>query len=177
MPIIDRDLETDRLILRPLSASDAQIFAHLANDWNVARYTAGIAHPYTLKMAEGFIAAQSYAPDTNSLVLAIGLKPTKGLIGCIGLYKIDPLKKAEIGYWLGYPYWGKGLATEAIKRAIDFAFSDLKLDSLEASVVRENIASIHILEKFGFAEIGERENPASARGGSVRVVVFELLKE
>jgi RimJ/RimL family protein N-acetyltransferase len=71
------------------------------------------------------------------------------VVGCIGLKNIDLVsRKANLGYWIGEQYWGRGIATECVALVIDYAFSsDLELKEISAYVFPENKASIRVLEK------------------------------
>jgi 8-oxo-dGTP diphosphatase len=177
MPITARELETDRLILRPLRAADAPELARLADDWLVARYTANIPHPYTQSMADEFIGAQTYEPGARDSVFAIVLKSTGLPIGCIGLHEMEAPGRAEVGFWIGRAHWGQGIATEALRRIADFAFSDCRIAVLEAGAVPTNEGSHRVQAKVGFAPVGVREDVAPARGHPIQIIVRELTKE
>ena len=78
------------------------------------------------------------------------------LVGAMGLKNIDLANKtANIGYWIGEEYWGKGIATECVRLVIEYAFSELKLEKVSAYVYPENKASMRILEKNGLKKNGE----------------------
>ncbi len=177
MPITVRELETNRLTLRPLRASDARSLAVLADDWQVARYTANIPFPYTEAMAAEFIGAQSYASGGRDCVLAIVLKTEGAPIGCIGLHEFEAPGRAEIGYWIGRGHWGHGLATEALGAMVEFAFTCCGIDILEAGAVPTNHASHQVQANLGFVPSGAREDQAPARGHPLQIIVRELTKE
>jgi RimJ/RimL family protein N-acetyltransferase len=83
------------------------------------------------------------------------LKETGKLIGCAGFVDLD-LKNnnAEIGYWLGEKYWGKGIMSEAVFAIIKYGFDNLKLHKIYGKHISENINSKRIFEKLGFKEEG-----------------------
>ncbi len=112
MPITVPDLTTDRLLLRALTPADAVEIAPLVNDWEVARYSSHIPHPYTVQMADEFIAAQAEAPENGSRVFAIVRIGDRKLIGCVGLHREMGARHGEIGYWIGREFWGQGFASE-----------------------------------------------------------------
>jgi len=87
MPTTDPELTTERLRLRRLQPGDAPLIAPLVNDWEVARWTSHIPHPYTVQMADEFIAAQAEATSNGSQVFAILRKDDDTLVGCVGLHR------------------------------------------------------------------------------------------
>src|SRR4051812_33716654 len=98
-------LETTRLTLRAPARSDAARLAKLANDAAVARMSARIPHPYALADAESFL---THLEAGQEQVFAIE-HGEDGLVGMIGLHDTGGVGP-EVGYWLGQPYWGRGLA-------------------------------------------------------------------
>ena len=141
-------LETKRLSLRAPRLEDAKTVAMLANDRRVAENVARIPHPYKMSDAETFIGRVN---ETGEAVFLITLR-NETIIGACGIVMQE--QAAELGYWLGVPYWGKGYATEALHAVIDFAFTDLAHDSLQAGARVTNPASRRVLEKCGFQWTG-----------------------
>ena len=134
-------LKTERLVLRAPSMSDVSAMVALAGDRHVAENTARIPHPYTAADAEGLLA--SINQKGSEKVFAIELDGA--LIGMSGL---DPRTDgAELGYWLGVPFWGCGYATEAVRAVIDYAFSELGHELLHSGARVSNPASRRVLEK------------------------------
>lgn len=142
-------LETKRLALRAARLEDAKAVAALANDRRIAENTARIPYPYKLADAEQFIAGANRKGEAAYLItLRDGT-----IVGACGLmfhYDDTP----EIGYWLGVPYWNKGYATEALHALIDYAFTDLTHDAVQAGARVTNPASRRVLEKCGFQWTG-----------------------
>jgi RimJ/RimL family protein N-acetyltransferase len=142
-------LETKRLALRAARLEDAKAVAALANDRRIAENTARIPYPYKLADAEQFIAGANKKGEAAYLItLRDGT-----IIGACGLmfhYDDTP----EIGYWLGVPYWNKGYATEALHALIDYAFTDLTHDAVQAGARVTNPTSRRVLEKCGFQWTG-----------------------
>ena len=142
-------LETKRLALRAARLEDAKAVAALANDRRIAENTARIPHPYKLADAEQFIATVNKKGEAAYLITL----HDKTIIGACGLmFRYDDT--SEIGYWLGVPYWNKGYATEALHALIDYAFTDLTHDALQAGARVTNPASRRVLEKCGFQWTG-----------------------
>lgn len=167
-------LETDRLLLRPFCPADAVAVAALAGDWDIVRMTARIPHPYTTEMAEAWIS--SHVPSRQSGEEHVFCIERDGeVIGCIGLQKSRDAVY-ELGYWLGKAWWGKGLATEAAKRVIRFAFEELDAGGLLSGHLADNPASGRVLEKCGFRYTGDSMEHSEARGEAVAHKGLELMR-
>jgi RimJ/RimL family protein N-acetyltransferase len=155
-PEIARDdvfrLETRRLWLRWPRGSDAPAIAALAGDWGVARWTALIPHPYTLEDAERcIVTARAANARGAALRFALTLKdfPRK-LVGMAG---IEPGEnRPRLGFWLGRPYAGRGLMSEAVQALTDVFFRIADTDELSTLILTDNAASRAVLEKCGFVE-------------------------
>jgi len=142
-------LETKRLCLRAPRLGDAKTVAMLANDRRIAENTARIPHPYKLTDAQGFIAGANKAGGEAVFVITLRDKTVIGACGIRG-HEATP----ELGYWLGVNYWGNGYATEALHAVIDYAFTDLAHEALQAGARVTNPASRRVLEKCGFQWTG-----------------------
>jgi RimJ/RimL family protein N-acetyltransferase len=174
-PEIARDdvfrLETRRLWLRWPRKSDASAVAALAGDLDVAPLTATIPHPYGDEDAGRFILASRDAnAQGTALRLALTLKsfPRK-FVGMIG---VEPGENGpELGFWLGRPFWGRGLLSEAAEAMADAFFRVTAGEALTARVLPENDASRSVLEKVGFAE-AERPDMGPGRHADSPVLRF-----
>ena len=142
-------LETERLVLRLPRLEDAKLIAQLANDRRIAENTRRIPHPYKLADAEAFIEHVTRGGDELALVITRDDEP----IGACGLAQLDG-PTPDLGYWLGAPYWGNGYATEAARAVIDYAFTALGHEALQAGARVTNPASRRVLEKCGFQWTG-----------------------
>jgi RimJ/RimL family protein N-acetyltransferase len=142
-------LETKRLALRAPRLEDAKTLTTLANDRRIAENVARIPHPYQVSDAENFIAGSNKAGGETVFLITLRDDTVIGACG-IAMQQQSP----ELGYWLGVPYWGKGYATEALHAAIDYAFTDLGHDELQAGCRVTNPASRRVLEKCGFQWTG-----------------------
>jgi [ribosomal protein S5]-alanine N-acetyltransferase len=152
--------------LRELSVNDAQAIARLMN-YNISKYLYEVPEPYLVQDALNFIKkAHNDFESLRALHFAIEYKGMSELrnnnypvlVGSIGLKNMDLInKKADLGYWIGQEYWGRGIATECVGLIIDYAFSssDLGLRELIAYVLPENKASIRVLEKNGMKNKGK----------------------
>lgn len=154
-------LHTRRLVLRPFAPDDAPDVMRLAGERDVASTTATIPHPYPNGMAEAWIASHRAKLEAGTdVVYAITLPGEEGapiLVGAIGLIVDQTGPSAELGYWIGKPYWGRGYATEAAKGIIDYGFGMLGLVRIHAHHMTRNPASGRVLEKAGMTF--EREMP------------------
>jgi RimJ/RimL family protein N-acetyltransferase len=142
-------LETKRLALRAPRLEDAKTVARLANDRRIAENTARIPHPYKMADAAGFVGGANQAG--GEAVFLITLRD-KTVIGACGVTAQE--QTPELGYWLGVSHWGKGYATEALHAVIDYAFTDLAHEALQAGTRVTNPASRRVLEKCGFQWTG-----------------------
>lgn len=160
-------IATSRLVLRPFRPGDAPAVARLAGDRDVASTTASIPHPYPASLAAEWIASHPARLSAGTeVIFAITLKKIRiarkadtaldgRLIGAIGLIIDRSGRKAEMGYWIGKPHWGKGYATEAARAAIAFGFETLSLNRIYAHHMTRNPASGRVLEKSGMTLEGE----------------------
>jgi RimJ/RimL family protein N-acetyltransferase len=142
-------LETKRLSLRAPRLEDAKTVAAIANDRRIAENTVRIPHPYQTSDAEDFITGANKAGGEATFLITLR---DETVIGACGIVVQE--KTPELGYWLGVPYWGKGYATEALHAAIDYAFTDLAHEALQAGARVTNPASRRVLEKCGFQWTG-----------------------
>lgn len=176
-PDISRDdifrLETERLWLRWLRASDAAAIAAFAGLADVAHMTASIPHPYPPGEAERFILhARASTAGGNALILGATTK-AKGrpLVGLVSAEVEEP-GEIEFGYTIGPAYAGRGYATEMVRTTIDAVFNLTEARALVASSRTNNPASRRVLEKCGFACTGTGLKDLPARGGKHPCLFF-----
>ncbi len=143
-------LETERLTLRAPTLEDAKHVAALANDKRIAENTRRIPHPYSRADAEDFIAAANLPNNEISFLITTRDGTPLGTCGIANSDDAIP----EIGYWLGVKFWNQGYGTEAVRAMIDFAFTELEHEALQAGARVTNPASRRILEKCGFQWTG-----------------------
>lgn len=163
-------LTTKRLLLRPLVRDDLPHVLALAGDAAVAETTYSIPHPLSAADAETWIAS---AASDDPLIYAIVRSEDQVFIGAIALtFDEDDKTHAELGYWIGKTHWKQGYATEAVRRLLRLAFGEMKLVSIAAEVFTGNEASMRVLAKTGFHEVGRARRFAPARGGERDVVLL-----
>ncbi len=177
-----QELITPRLKLRPIRRGDALRVQALCGNWNVARMLSRVPYPNPVEIVEAWTGVQAAARKSGSAYnFAIDFRDggnRDGLIGVIGVARYDdgnPGGGYEIGYWLGEPWWGRGLMTEAVNRIVDFARNDLGLDRLRSDYFTDNPASGRIQEKCGFRITGRGRLNSQSRGGEVDAVFTELV--
>jgi RimJ/RimL family protein N-acetyltransferase len=139
------------VVLRALVPADAPRVAELCGDWEVARMTALIPHPYPPAAAESWIAGCREADAAGEPCTYAITRAADGLlVGAIGL--AAPSKDGDsFGYWVGRPYWGNGYATAAARAVIALAFSRLDIDTLQAIHLARNPASGRVMAKCGMS--------------------------
>ncbi len=148
-------LETERLILRPLMLSDAPLMRELAGHSDIAATTLHIPHPYPEGAAESFIESLAESAEKGSnFTFGIIHKRDAQFMGMIGIHPVAQFDRAEIGYWIGVPYWGQGYTSEAARRLVAFGFEELKLHRIYASYFIPNTASRRVMEKAGMTYEG-----------------------
>ena len=161
-------LATARLVLRAPRRSDGKAIAALANDRRIAANTARIPHPYAIEDAEQFIASANKREGEACFAVTLDGAP-------IGVCGVDLREDGpEMGYWLGVPHWGRGLATEAVRALIDHAFGDLEHETLISGARVNNPASRRVLEKCGFQWTGVRLSRIRAINSAAPIDRFRL---
>lgn len=146
-------LQTERLTLRVYALSDILALLPLIGAREVAATTLRIPHPYTESDARNFISRALEGLDSE-LRLGIVLRESDTLCGGVGLRIEADHRRAELGYWIGVPYWGKGYATEASRALVDYGFGTLGLHRIFASHFANNPASARVLRKIGMRHEG-----------------------
>jgi RimJ/RimL family protein N-acetyltransferase len=149
------DIETERLLLRRFRLEDADVVYRMGTDPQVTRYTH--EHATSIEQAREILIEHPLADYQKHGFgrWACVLKATGEVIGFSGLKRLEDLGEVDVGYRFLPAYWGKGLATEAARVALDFGFTQLRLPRIIGLVIPENVASVRVLEKIGmtFVEI------------------------
>src|SRR3954452_17831367 len=139
-------LTTERLVLRPFTRADAPAVQRLASAREVAESTLLIPHPYPEGAAAEWI--EGHDDTSNNHIFAITLRDGE-VMGAIGLHVDRNHDRAEIGYWIGVPYWSRGYVTEAASAVVRYVFDDLGLNRVFAFHFTRNPASGRVLQKVG----------------------------
>jgi ribosomal-protein-alanine N-acetyltransferase len=161
MPTEPPQLTTPRLLLRAFAEADIPGLVALVGNYEVAKNTLNIPHPYTEADAQQWLHLTRQGFEQQR---AYALRATGELIGGIGLTLEPRCHRAEAGYWLGQPYWGRGLATEALAALLRFGFEKLKLNKIHAAHHADNPASGRVMLKNGMVKEGELAQHARRDG-------------
>ena len=152
--------------LRSYRADDADALARYANNRNISRYMRdAFPYPYTLSDANDWISlVMQQQPEANFAIAS-----ADEVIGGIGLTFRDDIhrRSAEIGYWLGEPFWGRGIATAALRSLTDYAFAHHDIVRLDAGVFEWNPASMRVLEKVGYVLEGRLRKSITKDGQTI----------
>jgi RimJ/RimL family protein N-acetyltransferase len=150
-----RELRTARLLLRCIQLEDIPALVPLVGAREIAATTTNIPYPYTEDDARSFL-TQSEIDflEGRSIFYLIAVAQTGELCGGVGLSIKPTHSHAELGYWIGVPYWGQGFATEAASAVVSFGFESLQLHRIYATVHSGNVASQRVLEKIGMRHEG-----------------------
>ncbi len=171
-------LTTERLVLGPFRPEDVPAIERLAGAREIADTTISIPHPYTRADAERFITFQREAAARgDEAVFGIRLGASGELLGCVSLRDIDRVHlQAELGYWIGVPYWGRGYATEAADAVVGYGFGTLGLNRIYAHHMARNPASGRVLERVGMRREGVLRQRVRKWGRFEDVVVYAVLR-
>ena len=172
-----KNLESQRLILRRITAADVNEIFALRSNTEVMKYV-----PRTLctSLDEVMVLINTIDKklETNEGInWAITLKGSDTLIGFIGHYQIKWQHfRSEIGYMLSPEFKGKGIVTEAIQLIVKYGFNEMNMHSLEAIIDPENIASARVLEKNNFVKEAHFKENEFYDGRFLDAVIYSLLK-
>lgn len=148
---------TERLMLRKLEPEDYTHLINLANNPKISDRIVNIPYPYRepdAAMRLSFV-VRGYK-DKTRIVFAIIRKESDEFLGEISLHLLDKSQRhGQLAYWLGEPYWNKGLVSEAAKAVMKFGFQYMSLDLIFANCNQDNLASERIMQKSGML----KQNP------------------
>ena len=166
-----------RVSIRSLELEDAQSLADTINNKNVQdNLRDGIPYPYTEKDAEEFIKTTLAARKDSQYVFAITYNGK--VIGNIAVFRKENVHRltAELGYYIGEPYWGKGIMTEAVKQICDYVFEHTDIVRIFAEPYALNAASCRVLEKAGFQFEGVLRQNVIKNGQILDMKLFAKIK-
>ena len=139
----------ERCIVRPWRLTDVKPIARHANNPNVAQHLRDrFPHPYTVGDARTFIESVMNAHPITTFAIEVDNEA----VGGIGFSAGTDVERysAEIGYWIGEQYWGRGIAAEAVRLVSEYAFGECGLLRLYALPFADNLRSMRVLEKAGY---------------------------
>lgn len=181
VPVInpeDISLKTERLVIRPLSEGDADAIYKNVKEYDIAKWTINIPHPYPKDGAIKFIKqTKELMKKGKSYELAIQIESTKKVVGVISLMKVDRRhKNAELGYWVAKKFWNRGIATEAASKVMDFGFQVLNLEKIYAKCFHNNEASRKVMEKIGMKLEGKFCHEVFKENKFIDTIYYGILK-
>ncbi len=148
-------LETERLLLRPFTLADAPAVQSLAGAVEIASTTLHVPHPYEDGMAETWILTHAPGYEAGAqAIFAVTERASGLLVGANGLVIEPAHARAELGYWIGVPYWGRGYATEAGRALLELGFGRMSLNRIQATYITRNPASGRVMQKLGMRPEG-----------------------
>ncbi len=163
--------------IRKWSLTDAaELAANLSNKKVQDNLRDGLPYPYTEKDAEEYITAMINADPDKTFAFAIVLDDK--VVGSISVFRSENIhcRTAELGYYIGEPYWGKGIMTNAVRRTCEYVFSHSDILRIFAEPFSYNIASCRVLEKSGFQFEGLLRKNAVKNGKIVDMKMYALVR-
>jgi ribosomal-protein-alanine N-acetyltransferase len=172
-------LNTGRLILGDCRAEDAPELQRLAGAREIADTTLRIPHPYHLDDELSWISRQNSQGARGEIAnFALRQVSSGQLIGCVGLRDIDfEHRQAELGFWIGVDWWGRGYAREAARAVIRFGFETLGMNRICAHHMTRNPASGRVLEAVGMQREGVLRQRVQKWGVYEDVVLYAVLRD
>ena len=170
------ELKLERCTLRPYRRGDEAALARHADNRNVSRNMRDrFPYPYTAADAREWITRVSAQEPVANFAIVVGGE----VVGGIGLEPgADVFRRsAEVGYWLGEPFWGRGLATEALRAVTEYAFRTFDICRLEAGVFEWNPASARVLEKAGYELEGRLRKNVTKDGQTIDQFLYAMVRD
>lgn len=164
--------------IREWRLDDKYDLAKIINNRNILNNLRdGIPYPYTEKDAEDYIRSVLSADKTKAFSFAITLEDK--VIGSIGIFRGNNIhyRTAEMGYYVGEAYWGKGYATSAVRQACRYVFEHTDIIRIFAEPFAHNLGSCRVLEKAGFQYEGTLRCNAEKNGEILDMKMYALIKE
>ena len=160
------------VVLEPVDLSHAPPLQVLAADPAIAA-TTRIAHPYPPGQAEKFIRVRMRERE-EGLSSVFAVKAAGEVVGVCGLLEITSRGVAELGYWIGRPYWGRGLATEAVAGTLRLSFGPLAVREVFAKCLADNHGSRRVLEKNRFRYTGSEPHYVAHWPASTPLLIYRI---
>ena len=167
-------IEVGSWTIRSWALGDKPALAKYANNYNVwINLRDSFPRPYTLDDAERWIKEEHVRRPERHFAIA---NPVEA-VGGIGLTLLDDVhnKTGEVGYWLGEPYWGRGIATEALRVFMHYVSSTFDIVRMQANVYEWNPASASVLEKCGFKCEGQLTKHVTKDGKTIDQLLYAYI--
>jgi RimJ/RimL family protein N-acetyltransferase len=176
--MVDKIIETKRLILRPFVIEDAQAVSNNCNNYNLAKTTLALPYPYAKDVAINWINRhEEWFEKDVRYEFAITLKGEGILIGAIGLGNNSESKNGEVGYWIGEEYWNNGYATEALKAIIKWAFEQKEFHRIYARHFEMNASSGKVMINAGMTYEGKQIDHIFKNGSFHNIVLYGIVNK
>lgn len=166
------------MLLRPFSTGDAKEVQRLAGDRAITDTTLNIPHPYENGMAEAWISRHREQFDLGlGFTFAITRKEDGILLGAITLLRVVRGHQAELGYWVGQPYWNQGICTEAGAAVMQYGFKIIGLNRIYASHFTRNPASGRVMQKLSMKHEGRMRQHVMKWGKFESLDFYGILRD
>jgi len=169
----------DHIFLSSLALDDTPALLEHLQVKDIYNATMNIPFPYSEADGDWWLGKQVAQTQRQGKETTFAIRDTGKLIGVVGADNLELRKshRAEIGYWLAKPYWGRGLMTKIVGAFIRYAFKELELDRLTAHVFEFNHASARVLEKNRFTLEGRLRKHFMKDGRAIDGRLYGLLKD
>lgn len=166
----------DNITLRRWRSSDIDALVRYANNRKIwLNLRDRFSHPYTCSDAKSWI---TFCESQGTPALNFAIDLNGEAIGGIGFERLADVHRmtVEVGYWIGEPFWGRGIATAALVQAVDYAFESLNIERIQAMVFTGNSASTRVLEKNGFEFEGRLKRYVLKDGHFLDALMYARLR-
>ncbi len=163
-------------LIREWRSGDEGSLARHANNPKISRNLRDrFPYPYTLDDATRWIAVATAENPTTDFAIVVD----RDAVGGIGFQMQEDVarRSVEIGYWLGQAYWGRGIATEAVRAMTEEIFARFDVCRIFSNVFETNVASIRVLEKAGFVYEGRQRKAVTKDGQTMDALMYALVRE
>lgn len=174
-PIATMVLDCGMVTVRPWRRGDEEQLVEIADNPNVARYMRDVfPSPYTMADAMEWIERNETADLTTHFAIVLDSR----VAGGCGYMPLEAERRivAELGYWLGEAYWGRGIATAACRALTEYAFEQHRLRRIESAVYAPNVASQRVLEKCGYRCEGLIRNAVIKNGEVLDAYLYAIVR-
>ena len=169
-------LETERLILRPITIADAEDVFEYGSDPEVTKYVIFLTHSSIADSIKWLEKASAEFARKEQMTFAITLMSDGKFIGSCGFHHFSPEHhRVKIGYVLNRKYWGMGYVTETVRELIRFAFEEMGMHRIQATCDFENVKSAQAMERCGMKLEGTFRDHELRRGKFVATKVYAIL--
>lgn len=170
MELIQKDIYR----LRPWQAADFRSLAENFNNIHIWNQIRDLPFPYTEADAKAFIDSVRSRPEWLDFAIEID-GCAVGNIGFVPQSNVERFN-AEVGYWIGQPFWNRGIVSDALQAAVGWVFGHTSIVRIYAGVYASNPASRRVLEKAGFRLVGQMKKAVFKNGHFLDLYSYELLK-